>query len=93
MLDESDYEYQYVMPPSTYKEDFNYMTCGVPSVATAKGEETLFYDTAYHTNADSEKVVEFDEDAWIGCILFTQGLCMLLMILPQDLWISEHVFF
>ena len=65
MLDESDYEYQYVMPPSTYKEDFNYMTCGVPSVATAKGEETLFYDTAYHTNADSEKVVEFDEDAWI----------------------------
>ena len=47
------------------KEDFNYMACGVPSVATAKGEETLFYDTAYHTNADSDEVVEFDEDTWL----------------------------
>lgn len=65
MLDESGYEYSYMMPPSTYKEDFNYMACGVPSVATAKGEETVFYDTAYHTNADSEEVVEFDEDTWL----------------------------
>ena len=62
MLDASGYKYRYMMPPSTYKEDFNYMACGVPSVATAKGEETLFYDTAYHTNADSDEVVEFDED-------------------------------
>lgn len=65
MLDASGYKYRYMMPPSTYKEDFNYMSCGVPSVATAKGEETLFYDTAYHTNADSDEVVEFDEDTWL----------------------------
>ncbi len=65
MLDASDYEYNYLMPPSTYKEDFNYMTCGVPGVATAKGEETLFYDTAYHTSADSDEVMEFNEDTWL----------------------------
>ena len=65
MLDASDYEYRYMMPPSTYKEDFNYMGCGVPSVATAKGTETLFYDTAYHTSADSDEVVEFDADSWL----------------------------
>ena len=65
MLDASDYEYRYMIPPSTYKEDFNYMTCGVPSVSTAKGEETVFYDIAYHTNADSDEVVEFSEDRWL----------------------------
>ena len=72
MLDASGYKYRYMMPPSTYKEDFNYMACGVPSVATAKGEETLFYDTAYHTNADSDEVVEFDGGHMgSGCTRFT----------------------
>lgn len=76
MLDESDYEYRYLIPPSTYKEDFNYMACGVPSVSTAKGEETVFYDIAYHTSADSDEVVPFSEDRWVwmhtlyGRILF-----------------------
>ena len=65
MLDASDYEYTYLMPPSTYKEDFNYMSCGIPSVATAKGEETKFYDVAYHTSADSDEVVEFNEGTWL----------------------------
>lgn len=65
MIEETDYTYRYMMPPSTYKEDFNYMACGIPSVATAKGEETLFYDTAYHTSADSDEVVEFDADTWL----------------------------
>lgn len=65
MLEASDYEYRYMMPPSTYKEDFNYMACGVPSIATAKGEETVFYDTAYHTSADSDEVMELDQDTWL----------------------------
>lgn len=65
MVEASGYEYRYLIPPSTYKEDFNYMACGIPSIATAKGEETVFYDTAYHTNADSDEVVEFDQDAWL----------------------------
>lgn len=65
MLEASDYKYRYMIPPSTYKEDFNYMSCGIPSIATAKGEETVFYDIAYHTNADSDEVVKFDEDAWL----------------------------
>ncbi len=65
MLEASDYEYRYQMPPSTYKEDFNYMSCGVPSVATAKGEETVFYDTAYHTSYDSDEAMELDQDTWL----------------------------
>lgn len=65
MVETSGYQYRYQIPPSTYKEDFNYMACGIPSVATAKGEETIFYDIAYHTNADSDEVVEFDKDAWL----------------------------
>ena len=65
MTDASGFKYKYMMPPSTYKEDFNYISQGIPSVATAKGEETLFYDTAYHTSADSDDVMKLDEDTWL----------------------------
>ena len=65
MIAETDYEYSYMMPPSTYKEDFNYMAYGIPSVATAKGSETKFYDVAYHTSADNDEVVAFDQDTWL----------------------------
>lgn len=65
MIAETDYEYSYMMPPSTYKEDFNYMAYGIPSVATAKGSETKFYDVAYHTNADNDEVVAVDQDTWL----------------------------
>ena len=65
MLEASDYEYRYLIPPSTYKEDFNYIASGVPSVATAKGEETVFYDQAYHTSDDSDEVMELDKDTWL----------------------------
>lgn len=65
MIKASPYKYRYMIPPSTYKEDFNYVQLGVPSVSTAKGEETIFYDTGYHTSADSKEVMGFDDDAWL----------------------------
>lgn len=65
MIKASPYKYRYMIPPSTYKEDFNYVQLGVPSVSTAKGEETIFYDTGYHTSADSREVMGFDDDAWL----------------------------
>lgn len=65
MIQQSPYQYRYMIPPSTYKEDFNYVQLGVPSVSTAKGEETIFYDTGYHTSADSKEIMGFDDDAWL----------------------------
>lgn len=65
MIKASPYKYRYMIPPSTYKEDFNYVQRGVPSVSTAKGEETIFYDKGYHTSADSREVMGFDDDAWL----------------------------
>ena len=65
MIEKTSYTYRYQTPQSTYKEDFNYAALGVPTLATAKGEETIFYDTGYHTSADSRDVMGFDEDTWI----------------------------
>ncbi len=61
----TDYKYRYLTPQSTYKEDFNYTALGVPSVGTAKGEETLFYDLGYHTSYDSKEAAGFDDDTWV----------------------------
>ena len=60
----SDYTYRYMTPQSTYKEDFNFTALGVPSVGTAKGEETVFYDLGYHTNYDSKEIAGFNADTW-----------------------------
>lgn len=65
MIEKTSYTYRYQTPQSTYKEDFNYAALGVPTLATAKGEETIFYDTGYHTSADSRDVMGFDEDTWL----------------------------
>ncbi|MBR0456200.1 MAG: M28 family peptidase [Firmicutes bacterium] len=60
----TDYKYRYLTPQSTYKEDFNFTAQGVPSVGTAKGEETVFYDFGYHTSYDAKEATGFDADAW-----------------------------
>lgn len=65
MIAETDYEYKYLTPQSTYKEDFNYTALGIPSVGTGKGDEHLFYDSAYHTSDDTEAANGFNEDTWL----------------------------
>jgi len=64
LIQDSVYTYRYLTPPSTYKEDINYTRAGIPSIGTAKGEETIFYDTGYHTSADDKELMGFDEDTW-----------------------------
>lgn len=61
----TDYKYRYLTPQSTYKEDFNFTAQGVPSVGTAKGEETIFYDLGYHTSYDSKEAAGFNDDCWV----------------------------
>ncbi len=65
LIAESGYTYRYQTPQSTYKEDFNYTAHGIPSVGTAKGVETLFYDYGYHTSCDAREKAGFDENTWL----------------------------
>ena len=87
LLQASGYDYSLSMPASTGTEDFPWTAAGIPSIVAGEGDESLYFDSFYHSNTDASSIAGFDADTFrFHHALFGQILLNLdaLAVRPMD---------